>query len=84
MFDTTVCVLPPQNSHAEKVLEVLVNEKIFVSGHYALTCPKANSVLGCIKRELARRVREVIVLLCSALVRPICSTVLRPGAPITR
>ena len=35
----------------------------------ALAAQNASGILGSIRREVARRVREVIVLLCSALVR---------------
>ena len=41
-----------------------------MSQQCVLAAWKANCVLGCIKKGVANRKREVIVLLCSAFVRP--------------
>ncbi|GAB0181812.1 hypothetical protein GRJ2_000646500 [Grus japonensis] len=50
----------------EKDLGVLVDEKLNMSQHVRLQ----PGILGCIKRGVPSRSREVILPLCSALVRP--------------
>ena len=56
-----------ENSREEKGLRVLVGEKLCMTWQSVLTAQKAKSILGCIKRRVDSRSREVILPLYSAL-----------------
>ncbi|PKU44057.1 pol- hypothetical protein [Limosa lapponica baueri] len=59
-----------ESSPEAKDLGVLLDDKLNMSRKCVLTAHKVNQIPGCIKRSMASRSREVILSLCSTLVRP--------------
>jgi len=72
-----------ESSSVERDLGVLVDDRLTMSQQYALAAKKANGILGCLKRSVASRSREVLLPFYSVLVEA-PSGVLCPvlGSPV--
>ncbi|GAB0204009.1 mitochondrial enolase superfamily member 1 [Grus japonensis] len=69
-FNKAKCKVPHMGQGKPWYQYRLGNKKLNMSQQCALAAQKANRMLGCIKRNMASRLREVILSLYSALVRP--------------
>jgi len=70
-----------ESSSEEKDFGVLVDEKLNMTWQCTLTAQKADCILGCIERSRGNRLREVILPLCSSLVRPHLESYVRLWSP---
>ena len=58
-----------ESSIGKKDQGVLVDSRMTMTQNCALVAKKGNGILGCIRRGVVRRLREVLLPLYSALVR---------------
>ena len=70
-----------ESSPGDKDSRVLIDEKFNLTGQCVIAVKEANRTLGCVKRSMASRLREVILPLYSALVRPHLETCVQLWSP---
>jgi len=59
-----------ESCSVERDLGVLVDDRLTMSQQHALAAKKANGILGCMKKSVTSRSREVLLPLYTTLVRP--------------
>ena len=70
-----------EHSPCESDLRVLVDGRLGMRQQCALAVQKANCILDCIQRSVASRAREVMLPLCSVLMRSHLEYCIRMGSP---
>ena len=60
-----------EKSSAEKDMDVLVDNRLAISQYCALVVKRTNGILVCMKKSMARLLKEVMFPVYSTLVRPL-------------
>ncbi|RMC17404.1 hypothetical protein DUI87_05985 [Hirundo rustica rustica] len=70
-----------ESSPVEKDLGVVADEESEMSHQHVLASQKASCIVGCIQRNVARKLKEEILPLYSALVRPLLECCIQLWCP---